>query len=602
MRPRLVEKRAETRRLKPVRPVPPAPAVAPPPPGLGNLDRLLHATQARLTLGISPGSVLEAWFDWGVHFANAPGKQLSLAHKAWSDALRIGLWAARAATGAGADPPLAAGAGDGRFADRRWQEWPFAGYVQAFLAAEDWWREATCDVRGVTAGHARQVAFMAKQALDHAAPSNFPPTNPEVVERTVAEGGRNLARGMGFLVEDIERELRGLRPAGAERFRVGRDLALTPGEVVFRNELMELIQYRPQTEQVHPEPVLIVPAWIMKYYILDLAPQMSLVEHLVQAGHTVFIVSWKNPGAAERDVSLDDYRRQGVLSALDVVGAITDAPRVHGCGYCLGGTILAIAAAAMARDGDERLATLTLLAAQTDFSEAGELMLFIDESEVAWLEDLMWDQGYLDTRQMAGAFRILRANDLVWSRIIRQYLLGERDEINELMAWNADATRMPARMHGEYLRALFLENRFSRGRYAVDGRPAVLTDIRAPIFAVGTETDHIAPWHSVYKIRLLSDVDVTFVLTNGGHNAGIAARPGHPKRRYRVLAMAADERYIPPDAWPAHAELHEGSWWPAWQRWLAERSGTPVAPPPMGADESGYPPLMPAPGSYVLEP
>jgi polyhydroxyalkanoate synthase len=601
MRPRLIEK-PEAAKARPPRPVPPAPAVAPPPPGLGNLDRLLHAAQARLTHGISPASLLGAWLDWGVHFANAPGKQLTLLGKAWRDAAHVGLWATRAMSGDAGAPPFAAAAGDGRFADERWRAWPFAGFAQWFLAAEAWWCEATCGVRGVTAGHARQVCFMAKQLLDQAAPSNFPLTNPEVVERTVAEGGRNLVRGAAILVEDIERELRGLPPAGSERFQVGRDLAVTPGEVVFRNELMELIQYRPQTERVHPEPVLIVPAWIMKYYILDLAPQMSVVEHLVQAGHTVFIVSWKNPGPAERDVSLDDYRRQGVLAALDVVGAITGGARIHGCGYCLGGTILSIAAAAMARDRDERLATLTLLAAQTDFGEAGELMLFIDESEVAWLEDLMWDQGYLDTRQMAGAFRILRANDLVWSRIIRQYLLGERDEINELMAWNADATRMPARMHGQYLRALFLENRFSRGRYAVDGRPAVLTDIRAPIFAVGTETDHIAPWQSVYKIRLLSDTDVTFVLTNGGHNAGIVARPGHPRRRYRALTMAASERYIPPDAWPAHAEPHEGSWWPEWQRWLAGRSGATVAPPPLGAAESGYPPLMPAPGSYVLEP
>jgi polyhydroxyalkanoate synthase len=287
------------------------------------------------------------------------------------------------------------------------------------------------------------------------------------------------------------------------------------------------------------------------------------------------------------------------MAALDAIGRILPDRRVHAVGYCIGGTLLAIAAAAMARDRDDRLASITLCAAQTDFSEAGELMLFIDESQLAWLEDLMWDQGYLDTWQMAGSFQLLRSRDLIWSRIIRQYMLGERPELTDLDAWSRDATRMPARMHSEYLRHLFLENRLSRGRYAVEGRPVALTDIRVPIFAVGTERDHIAPWQSVYKIRLLTDTELTFVLAAAGHNRGIVSPPGEPRRHFHIRTMPDDEPYIPPDQWPAMAERREGSWWPAWAEWLAAHSGEPVDPPGMGAPDAGLPPLCPAPGTYV---
>ncbi|HET7365509.1 MAG TPA: alpha/beta fold hydrolase, partial [Burkholderiales bacterium] len=364
----------------------------------------------------------------------------------------------------------------------------------------------------------------------------------------------------------------------------------------------ELIQYAPATESVYAEPVLIVPAWILKYYILDLSPANSLVRFLVERGHTVFLISWKNPGPEERGLSMHDYRTMGVTDALGAIERIVPGRKVHAAGYCLGGTLLAIAAAAMARDGNDRLASVTLLAAQVDFEEAGELTLFMDESEVSLLEDMMAEQGFLDARQMAGAFQWIRSNDLIWSRRVREYLLGQRPPLNDLAAWNADGTRMPARMHSEYLRRLFLNNELSEGHYQVEGRAIALRDVKLPLFAVGTSKDHIAPWRSVYKLHLFTDADVTFVLASGGHNVGIVSPVnGFAGASYQAATRKHAEPYVDPDAWQALAETRAGSWWPYWQQWLAERSDARTAPPAMGAPEKGLPVLGTAPGDYVLQ-
>ena len=538
------------------------------------------------------------------HLASSPGKQSQLAEKAFRKAVRISTHLTKHL---GPHPALAPTPcieplpQDRRFADEAWQTWPFSFIYQSFLLQQQWWHNATTGVRGVTAQHERVVEFASRQFLDMFSPANFIATNPVVLQKTVNEGGMNLVRGYQNFIEDLERTVSGAKPVGSEKFTVGDNVASTPGKVVYRNRLIELIQYSPVTGTVKPEPVLIVPAWIMKYYILDLSAHNSLVRYLTSQGFTVFMISWKNPGPEDRELGMEEYRNLGILDALDAVSAIVPGTQVHAMGYCLGGTLLAITAAAMARDGDERLKTITMLAAQTDFTEAGELMLFINESQLSFLEDTMWEQGYLDTRQMAGAFQLLRSNDLIWSRMVHDYLMGEREPMIDLMAWNADATRMPYKMHSEYLRRLFLDNDLAEGRFNAGGRPVALTDIRVPVLAVGTQRDHVAPWRSVFKINLVTDAAVTFLLTSGGHNAGIVSEPGHGGRTYQIATRLADQHYVDPDKWINSVPTLKGSWWPELAAWLADHSGASVAPPPMGNAAQGYAPLADAPGSYVLQ-
>jgi len=499
------------------------------------------------------------------------------------------------------DPPFIPKSYDTRFGHPDWQKPPFQLWQQSFLAVQDWWDFATDPLRGLRQENADRTRFMTRQMLDVVSPSNFPMLNPEIIAATFKTGGRNLASGATHFWQDWLKTISQVHEPAPKGYEIGKDLACTPGKVVFRNELFELIQYTPQTDDVQAEPILIIPAWIMKYYILDLSPHNSMVNHLVGQGFTVFMISWCNPTADQADLSLEDYRRRGVMKALDAVTTIVPDKRVHAVGYCLGGTMLAIAAATMARDGDTRLASVTLMAAQVDFVEAGELLLFLDESQVAFIEDMMWDQGYLDRPQMARTFAAIRSEDLIYSRAVRRYFLGQDDLPSDIGVWNADTTRMPARMHSEYLRGLFLENRLTAGRFAVEGRVIALKDIAAPMFLIGTETDHIAPWKSVYKTKLFTDCDLTFVLTKGGHNGGILSEPGHPKRHYRISHRPAGGHYIGPDACHQGQEVHRGSWWPNWVKWLKAKSSGVVKPPTIGAKSKGFGPICAAPGTYVLQ-
>lgn len=565
------------------------------------MDRMREALGGQLTGGVSPGSLALAGFDWGFHLAQAPGKRAELLWKGARKTGRLMTWLMSSAIDPKAPPAIQPLPGDNRFRHEGWGRMPFSALAQGFLLGQQWLHNATHEVPGVMKHHEDVVSFAAKQWLDMFSPSNNPLTNPEVLARTWETGGTNLWRGWQNWLEDAVRLLNRQPPAGAEAFRPGETVAVTPGKVVFRNHLIELIQYAPSTGQVRPEPVLIVPAWIMKYYILDLSPENSLIRWLVGQGFTVFAISWRNPDATDRDLTMEDYRRQGVTAALDAVQAIVPGTRVHAAGYCLGGTLLAIAAAAMGARAGDRLASLTLLAAQVDFTEPGELALFIDASQMHFLDSMMWNRGYLSDDQMAGAFQLLRSNDLIWSRLVHDYLMGQRSPMTDLMAWNADSTRMPWRMHSEYLQRLYLDNELAAGRFMVEGRPAALQNIRIPIFAVGTERDHVAPWKSVYKIHQFTDTEITFALTSGGHNAGIVSEPGHPRRHYRMGTRPQDGALVSAADWLAAHEPDAGSWWPAWAGWLAARSGDPAAPPAMGAPKAGYPPLGDAPGTHVFQ-
>lgn len=562
-------------------------------------DRRLHAAQAAVTGGMSTAAMGLAALDWQLHFANAPGQRAQMARRALASAGSVAAYLAAAATGQAATPPLTPRHDDRRFAAPGWQSLPFEAWAQGFLWAEQT-AASMADIPGVSPHHRDLVRFAGRQMLDMMSPSNLPWMNPEVIARTVATGGLNLWQGAFHLAQDATRALTGAPPPGAEEFRPGTAVAITPGKVVYRNHLIELIQYSPTTATVRPEPVLFVPAWIMKYYILDLSPANSMVRWLVDQGFTVFMISWKNPGPEDHDLGMADYAQDGVLAAMQAVRAICGDPPLHAVGYCIGGTLLSLVAALMGKRGQDWLASVTLFAAQMDFSESGELSLFIDDSQLAVLDDMMAERGYLKAGQMAAAFKMLRSQDLIWSRIVHDYLMGEPRTMNDLMAWNADTTRMPGRMHSEYLHDLFLKNDFAGGRYRLDDTAIAPADITVPIFQVGTESDHVAPWHSVFKVGMLADADVTFVLTNGGHNAGILSEPGHAHRRYCIGTHLHGAAHAGPDEWLAGHAPQDGSWWPAWAAWLGARSGKPGAPPPMGNATAGYPVIGEAPGDYVL--
>ena len=563
-------------------------------------SRALLAAIGKWTGGMSPEALGGAWWNVLSRLALSPGRQLQLAQSLLQKSVALAQFAGESRQGTA---PQAAGTPYAqRFSDPAWSKFPFNVLAQSFITTAEFAREALKDVPGASPAAENLAGFTAREGLELLAPDNYLPTNPQLIEQTKKEHGENLLRGVKYLAEDVERTLKGLGPVGVEHYVVGEQTATCKGKVILRNSLMELIQYSPTTAKVYAEPVLVVPAWIMKYYILDLSPKNSLVKYLTDMGHTVFMISWKNPTAEDRDVTMDDYLSLGVLGALDAINKVVPKRKIHGVGYCIGGTLLSIAAAALAQREDDRLATMTMFAAQTDFSEPGELSVFINPAQLAMLEAIMWKNGVLESRQMGGAFQMLRTYDLLWSPSIHTYLKGERLGMNDLMSWNADGTRMAYRMHTDYLFQLYLNNDLAEGRYVALGEELDLAAIEVPMFVVGTETDHVAPWKSVYKVgKLVRSKDYTFCLTSGGHNAGIISGPVHPKRRHRVLRLHAGGRVPSPENYLKKVEPVAGSWWPTFAAWLAEHSSkTKVAPPKMGAAQKGLKPVCDAPGEYVL--
>lgn len=569
------------------------------------LDQSFHAAMARRGAGLSPVSMARAWTDWVLNLAVSPGTQALLVTQAQRLALD---WLAQtrplthpSSDAAGDAIPgslVHALAADARFRDPAWRAQPWQALASANKAWELWWKQAA-DLRGMEPHSREQMHFFAGQWLDMLSPGNWLASNPQALQRALETGGQSLAQGLSHAVDDWRERhhLPPLQPTEAP-LSPGAGLAMTEGDVVMRNDLVELIRYHPSTDKVQAEPVLIVPSCIMKYYILDLSPHNSMVRWLTGQGHTVYIVSWRNPDENDALLQFDDYVRHGVLDPLDHVHTVHQRA-VHLTGYCLGGTFTAIAAAALAHrpsaDGPA-LASLTLLAAETDFTEPGEMGVLIDNAQVEMLEHMMAEQGFLSGPQMAGSFQFLHSRDLVWTRRTQSVLLGEPPYSSDLMVWNADVTRLPAVMHSQHLRQMYLANALAQGHYEFEGEAVSLRNLHLPMFVVGTAKDHVSPWQSVFKIHQLVDSDVTFVLTNGGHNAGIVSQPGHPRRHFQMQTTARRQRRPTPDQWAATAPHQSGSWWEAWSSWLGSQGSGDW----QDASAKPEPALYPAPGEYVM--
>jgi polyhydroxyalkanoate synthase len=524
--------------------------------------------------------------------AGQPGQMAAAGLRFWASAARIGPAAAARWVGMDAPPPVPV-TDDKRFADPTWQDNPaFFALRQAYLAS----RRLADDVLAAGAGDDMADA-KAKLAtgflLDALAPTNFLLTNPAAVKRALETGGSSVLAGAVNFVSDLLTNSGQPRQVDTSPFRIGENLAATPGKIVFKNELMELIQYAPQTAKVHAVPVLASPPWINKYYIMDLAPGRSFLEWAVQHERTVFAISYRNPDASMRGVTLDDYLIHGPRQALDVIGEITGAPNIDIIGLCLGGALTGMLAAYLNEKGDDRIGSITLLNTLLDYSEPGVLGAFTDEKTVAGLERQMAEKGFLEGGDMAGTFNLLRANDLIFNYVVTNWLMGQDPPAFDILAWNGDSTRLPAAMHSFYLRSLYLRNELAEGKMEMAGQRLSLSDVTNDTYVVGAINDHIVPWHSSYKTCELLGGTVRYVLSSGGHIAGIVNPPG-PKAWFE----ATDHAPADAEEWRAAAAKHRGSWWEDWTKWAGRRAGDRVKPPAMGS--STYPAAGDAPGEYVL--
>jgi polyhydroxyalkanoate synthase len=498
-----------------------------------------------------------------------------------------------------AEPVIEAAKGDKRFKDPAWQDHAVFDFIkQSYLLSARFMQNTVRDVEGLDDKTAKKVDFYTRQFVDAMAPSNFVLTNPEVLRTTVESGGENLVKGLEHMLDDLERGKGQLsiKMTDTDAFQLGENIATTPGKVVFQNDLMQLIQYAPTTDKVRKRPLLIIPPWINKFYILDLKPKNSFIRWAVAQGHTVFVVSWVNPGEALAEKSFEDYMDDGPFAALGAIEAATGESQVNVIGYCIGGTLLATTLAYMAKKGDRRFASATFFTTMVDFAEAGELSVFIDEEQIQAIEDRMREKGYLEGGNMAGTFNMLRANDLIWSFVVNNYLLGKEPFPFDLLFWNSDATRMPYAMHSFYLRNMYQENRLVRpGGISIHGEPIDLTQIQTPVFILATKEDHIAPWKSSYAATQLYRGPVKFCLAGSGHIAGVVNPPEAQKYNYWTSTKLPKQ----PDAWFEAATQQAGSWWPEWDKWAQKFAGGSVAARQPG--DGKLKPIEDAPGTYVKE-
>ncbi len=545
-----------------------------------------------------PLNVAGAFMDMYTQMLKSPGKLLEKQVELWQQYLQLWQHSTCKLLGEESASPLAGDTRDKRFKDPAWQENAVFDFIrQSYLVTSRWLQQTVHEVDGLDSRAARKIDFYTRQFVDAMAPSNFLLTNPEVLRTTLESGGENLVRGLNHMLEDLERGKGNLRISMTDQsaFEIGRNLALTKGKVVFRNELIELIQYNPTTEKVHEIPTLFIPAWINKYYILDLQAENSMVKWLVGQGHTVFVVSWVNPDEQLAKKSFDDYMQDGMLAAFDAVEKATGVKQLNAVGYCLGGTLLAITLAWLtAKKQADRVASATYFTTMIDFAEAGELSVFIDEEQLRTMESRMAEKGYLEGRDMAMTFNMLRANDLIWSFVVNNYLLGKDPFPFDLLYWNADSTRMPAAMHSFYLRNFYQNNLLKDpGAIRVGGVPIDLRTIKIPAMFLSAREDHIAPWKSTYAATQIFSGPIDFVLAASGHIAGMINPPARNKYSYWTNASLPAS----PDAWLSGAKETAGSWWPHWDKWLRTHAGKEVdaRTPGSGALKT----LGDAPGEYV---
>jgi polyhydroxyalkanoate synthase subunit PhaC len=511
----------------------------------------------------------------------------------------LGLWesATKRLAGQTYEPVVQADPRDKRFADPEWSTNQFFDFLkQAYLLSAHWAEHLVKDAKGIDP-HTRQKAeFYMRQFVNAFSPSNFVLTNPELLRTTLGSNAENLARGMHMLAEDIEAghgDIK-IRQSDADAFKLGRNLALTPGKVIFQNALMQLIQYAPATEDVLKRPLLIVPPWINKFYVLDLTPEKSFIKWCVDQGLTVFVISWANPDEKLADKGFDEYMKHGPLAALDAIETITGESKVNAIGYCVGGTLLAVTLAYMAKKNDERIASATFFAAQVDFSHAGDLKVFVDEEQLQAIEQRMAERGYLDASKMATAFNLLRSNDLIWPYVINNYLKGQTPMPFDLLYWNSDSTRLPAANHAFYLRKCYHENALTRGKMEIGGVKLNLKDVKLPVYNLATREDHIAPAESVLLGAKYFGGPMKYVLAGSGHIAGVVNPPNKQKYQYWTGAKPGGEKL---SVWMAKATEHPGSWWPDWIAWINELDGEKAKARKVG--DGKLKPIEDAPGSYV---